>query len=373
MRILIFSWRDIAHPRSGGAEIVTDELARRWVKLGHPVTLLSAAFPGSRNTETIHGVNVVRPGAFHRYSPIQYLDFLYRTIRYYRAHLAGRFDLVIDQVHGLPFWTLFWVKEPVVVFPLEVAGPIWRYEIPWPFHLVGQLLEHFYFWLYRSIPAITISPSVKKELTAHGLRQVSVIPLGNTIKPFRNLSKKSQYPTIINLGRLVPMKRIEQTLAAFALVLKQAPQARLTIVGRGRPAYVRRLKQTARRLKIARSVSWRGYVSPKNKTALLRNAWLLVSTSLKEGWGLVVLEANACGTPAIVYRVPGLIDSVQDNRTGIICRENTPEFLASKIIKVLSNKSLRIRLSQNALTYSRQFDWNKSAKEALEIIRIITN
>ena len=265
MKILIFSWRDIRHPKSGGAETVTHELARRWVNLGHKVTLLSARFPGSRNSQITDGVKIIRCADFYRYSSLQYLIFLFKTIRYYRQCLSGKYDLVIDQVHGLPFFTVFYVKEKVILFPLEVAGKIWQYEIPFPFNLIGQLLEYAYFRLYSRFPAITISESVKKELMTNGLKQVKIIPLGNSIKTLNNISKKNKYPTIISLGRIVPMKRLENTIKAFALVLKQYPASKLYIVGQGKQSYIQQLKQFAASLHIGLSIIWCGYVSEKIK------------------------------------------------------------------------------------------------------------
>ena len=100
-------------------------------------------------------------------------------------------------------------------------------------------------------------------------------------------------------------------------------------------------------------------------------AWLLVSTSVKEGWGLVAIEANACGTPVVCYQISGLKDSVINNQTGLIVQKNNPDFLTKTALQLIKDKNFRIKLSKQALQYSRQFSWNKSAKKALQILKEI--
>ena len=86
-------------------------------------------------------------------------------------------------------------------------------------------------------------------------------------------------------------------------------------------------------------------------------------TSVREGWGLVVIEANAMGTPAVVYDVHGLRDSVVDGDTGLVCFENTPSGLAEKIRVLVTYRALRDRLAHGALERSRCFTWEQNAAE----------
>lgn len=375
MRILIFSWRDIKNPKSGGAEIVTHELAKRWVRWGHSVTLVSASFPGAKREEVVEGIQIIRPAKFYKINLLAfwgYLKYLFSTAFFYQKTLRGKFDLVIDQVHGLPLFTLLFVSEKKVAFPLEVAKEIWFAEIPFPLALAGFFLEQAYLRLYRNLPFITISDSTKRDLKRAGVKNVSLIPLGLTSASLNRLPQKEKNPTIINLGRLTPMKRIEETIQAFSLITSEFPKAQLRIVGRGSLKYEKKLKDLATKLKIAKKVAFLGFVSEERKQELLKRAWALVSTSLREGFGLVVIEAGASGTPAIVYNVPGLCDSVRDKKTGLVCEKNTPENLAQNIKKLILDQSLREKLSQNALELSRKFNWDKSAKKTLQILNKIS-
>jgi glycosyltransferase involved in cell wall biosynthesis len=91
---------------------------------------------------------------------------------------------------------------------------------------------------------------------------------------------------------------------------------------------------------------------------------------MKEGWGITIIEANACGTPCIAYDVPGLRDSIVDGKTGILIKEDgNVEKLAEAMISVLKNEKLRETFSDNALKWSRTFSWDKSAEKFEEVIK----
>jgi glycosyltransferase involved in cell wall biosynthesis len=373
MKILIFSWRDIKNPQAGGAEVLTHEITKRWANQGHQVSLVASQFAKSKSRETVDGVTIFRPARFDRYSPFLYLTFLLKTTLFYRKNLKGQHDIIIDQVHGLPMLTPLYVREKVILFPLEVARDIWRYEIPFPFWPIGWLLESVYLRYFRNRPFWAISPSTIKDLKARGIKRITLITPGLDFPPLESIPVKSKNPLIVSLGRLTPMKRIEQTLMAFALVLKKAPRAKLVIIGRGKAQYLKKLQKRTQDLKIQSNVKFTGFVSDKERKKWLSQAWVLVSTSLREGWGLIVIEAAACGTPSVVYRVPGLIDSVKNNQTGVICRQNSPEILANNLLRLFSDSKKRRALSSKALIHSRRFDWEKTAQDCLAALKKTTN
>lgn len=371
MRILLFSWRDIKHPLSGGAEVLTYQIAKRWVRQGHIVSLVSARFTGALETEVISGVTIYRPAEFFARSPREYLSFLYQTAKFYRRELAGNYDVIIDQVHGLPFFTPLYAKEKLILFPLEVARNIWFYEFPFTVALIGSLLELLYIKLFSRLPFMTISTSTASELKKLGVKQVFTITPGLNFKPLAKIPPKSRFPLLVSLGRLTKMKRVSDTLQAFRLLHKSFPLIKLVIIGRGKKEYSAGLKKLCRDMAIDDRVSFVGYISEKKKRAFLQKAWVLVSSSLKEGWGLNVIEAAACGTPAVAYKVPGLVDSIKNRQTGLLCNKNNEVHLAKNIRKLLINPRLRRQYAKNALVYSHNFDWDKTANQELEILEKI--
>jgi len=270
MKILIFSWRDIKHPSWGGAEILTMELAKRWIKQGSRVTIVSSKFPGAESSEKIRGVKIFRPAILPSFSPPQYIKYLLKTYRFYRHHLAGKYDLVLDQVHGLPFFTPFFAKEKTILFPLEVAQKIWFYEIPFPSSITGYLAELFYITLFRHVPFLTISSSTAKDLIKLGAKKVMTITPGINFSPLPHFPHKSKTPLLVNLGRITEMKRITDTLQAFRLLHKEMPLIKLVIIGQGKDPYLQRLKNLCCQMAIEDRVNFTGYVSEKEK----KNFWL---------------------------------------------------------------------------------------------------
>lgn len=368
MKILIFNWRDIKNPQSGGAEILTHEMAKRWVKWGHQVTQFSASFPGGKSEEVIDGVEIIRRGSPDVRSlsvPVHLAGFWF-----YQKYFKGKFDVVIDEIHGLPFFTPLYVKEKKVALICEVAREIWDYMFPFPWSWIGRLIEKFYFKIYQTIPFLTISPSTKKDLLRSGIAkvQIKVLPVGVSLVPIPNNIKKEKVPTLIFVGRLSQMKGIEDGIKAFGLIQKRFPQAQLWVVGIGEKWYENELKKYVKKLKVDKNVSFFGFLSEKEKLTLMKRAHVLIHPSIREGWGLVVIEANAMGTPTVVYNVPGLRDSTKNGVTGLICTKNTPEDLAKNVIKLLENKSLYKTLQKNAHQWSKNFTWDKTAKEGLRFL-----
>lgn len=94
--------------------------------------------------------------------------------------------------------------------------------------------------------------------------------------------------------------------------------------------------------------------------------------AVNEGWGINVIEANACGTPAIAYDVPGLRDAIRDGETGLLVPYGKVEALVQASIKVLNDMSLRERLSSNALKWAANFSWDKSTQDFTAVIEKAT-
>ena len=132
--ILILSWRDPKHPNAGGAEQVTLEHAKAWIGKGHRVSWFASFFEKAKETEEISGVNIIRKGK-------QFADVQVRAFFWYVFGKHPEFDLVIDQFHGIPFFTPFYVKTKILAFIHEVAGDVWMLNPwPWPFNkIVGYL------------------------------------------------------------------------------------------------------------------------------------------------------------------------------------------------------------------------------------------
>lgn len=364
MKILIFNWRDIKNPKAGGAEVVTHECAKRWVKEGdHEVILFTAEFPGCRKTEEIDEVKVIRAG--RQYS------VHWHAFRRYRKTFKGKYDLVIDEINTIPFFTPLYAHEPVIGLIHQLCREIWWYETKFPLNALGYVSELLYLRLYRRVPMITVSESTKQDLLRLGFNEKSIhmIPEGIDFKPRNSGSEKESVPTLIYVGRLIKSKRVHHVIEAFKLVTQQVSNAQLWLVGSGDgTAYEGSLRRMVKTDGLNGRVKFWGRVSGDRKRALMGKAHALLAASVREGWGLIVIEANAMGTPAIGYNISGLRDSIRHEETGLLTSVNTPSALAEQVTSFLNDGNLQNKLCQNALAYARNFHWDRSAKAFMDVI-----
>ncbi|MDD4409354.1 MAG: glycosyltransferase family 4 protein [Candidatus Pacebacteria bacterium] len=365
MKILWFTWKDKKSPLAGGAEVVNEELAKRLVLDGNEVIFLVAGYEGCPKEEIIDGYRVIRLG--NRYT------VYWEAFRYYAENLKGWADLVIDEMNTIPFFTKFYVKEKRVMFIHQLCREIWFYQMFFPLSLIGYIIEPIYLWMLNSEKVITVSESTKKDLIRYGFREenVRIISEGIDIEPVPDLKDvvKSDKFTILSLGSVRSMKRTLEIVKAFEMAKKRLPCLKLIVAGDTESDYGKKVLRHIDDSEYRSDISCLGRVDRKKKMELMQRSHLICVTSVKEGWGLIVTEANSQGTPAIVYDVDGLRDSVRNGETGIVCKENSPECLAESVISMLRDKESYAKLRQKAWETSREITFERSYKEFLMIIK----
>jgi glycosyltransferase involved in cell wall biosynthesis len=363
-KILWFSWKDKKNPRAGGAEIVNEELAKRLVSDGFEVKFIVAGFEGCKKKEIINGYEVIRVGNLW--------TVYFEAFRYYKNNLQGWADLVIDEVNTIPFFSKFYVKEKNLLLFYQLCREIWFYQMFFPLNWIGYILEPLYLRLINDRKVITISNSTKNDLLKYGFKadNIEIISVGTEIEPLENLDTiiKFDNPTILSLGAIRAMKRTKDILQAFNLAKKSIPNLQLIVAGDSNNPYGQRFLQELEKSDYKQDIQYLGKVSIDKKIELMQKTHLILVTSLKEGWGLIVTEANSQGTPAIVYNVDGLRDSVIDSRTGLICNTNTPQTLAKNITKLFSDQTLYDKLRQESYILSKSINFEQSYKDFKSII-----
>lgn len=360
--ILILNWRDIKNPSAGGAEILTHEMAKLWVEWGNSVTQISAKFKGSAESETIDGVKIIRMGSWWT---VHILAFFY-----YIMNLQDRVDVIIDEVHGIPFFSKLYASSKTILFACEVANQLFFRVFPYPIALVGRILEEIYFAIYKNSRVLAISPSTKEDLVKHGFpkKNITVLPMGLTVPGNIKKLPKEKKPTIIYLSRINKQKGIEDTVEAFSIIHKELPQSCLWVVGSGDTDYVRTIKNKVRKLGLSKFVRFFGFVDEIKKFELLSRAHIFIFPSIHEGWGLVIVEAAVCGTPTVVYDVAGVRDVVEKGKQGIMVEKNRPDFLAEAITKVLKDDKLYRRWLLKIKPFENYIGWEKTARQGLLVI-----
>ena len=363
MKILIFNWRDLRHTWAGGGEIYVFEQAKRWVKMGHEVTVFCGQDIEKNlpSFEIIDGIKTYRKGG-------RYSLYLW-AVWYYFTRFRGNVDVVIDVENGIPFFTPLFCRTPKICFVYHVHGNQFFYEFTAPLNHIGFAIEKFIFpLLYRHLPIIAISETTKKQLIDIGFKKnnITVVYCGmnGSHSESKKTIKKFSNPTILYLGRIKKYKRVDLLVNIFQKIVEKVPKAHLIIAGWGTEAA--NLADLIMKNPLRKKISLAGPVSDKDKKILLSKSWIFVNPSIGEGWSMAVIEANLHGTPAISFDVPGLTESIQLGKTGLLAKNE--EDLVKKICEILKDNSLRERLSANATLWANGFNWDRSARESLSIL-----
>jgi glycosyltransferase involved in cell wall biosynthesis len=341
----------------GGAEVFTHEVLKRWAAAGHKVTLFTAKFRGSRQNEVDDGVNIVRSGGTY--------SVYWDARKYYRRYFSKEeYNVVIDEINTVPFLTSKFVRrgEKIVALIHQLAREYWFYETPFPASYFGYyVLEKRWLKNYRNIPTVTVSESSRRDLADLGFEKVFVVGEGLNFEPLEKLGEKTDFPVIVFAGRLKKAKRPDNAVEAFRMIRQRVPNAELWIIGDG---YLReKLMRNA-----PEGVKFFDSFSNKERRGLIKKSWVLINPSVREGFGLNVIEANALGVPSVAYDVGGLRDAIVDGKTGLLAIPGNTEDLANAIIRILADADLRNRLSEEALVRARNFNWDKVADEFMKII-----
>jgi glycosyltransferase involved in cell wall biosynthesis len=345
MRVLILNRRDIANPASGGAEIYTHEIARGLTeKYGCRVVVFASRFKGSAADEMIDGVRYVRKG---NEVTVHLWGF------FYAAGNRKRFDRIVDEFNGIGFFTFLLPNSILLIH--QLYREFWTTELglpgKLPFYLEPVILK-----MYRNKNAITVSESTKEDLNHLGFRNVDVVMNAVRRIPTDVSIKKNDEPTLVFLGRLKSTKRPEDAVEIFRRVKQKIPAAKLWMIGRGPEED--RLKSMTKGLT---GVTFWGWADNEKKMSLLNQAHVLLVPSVREGFGINVIEAASVGTPAIGYNVRGLRDSIRHGETGYLT--GSVEEAASRTIDLLRDKALYEKMSDNCLYYSKDFNWDRRVDE----------
>ncbi len=362
MNILILNWRDLKHPLAGGAEVSLARHAQYWQSRGEKVTWFSSYFKGAKKEEVVDGIRYIRRGT-------HYTVFLHFFLYYVKNKFPT--DTVVDCFHFVPFFTPLFIKNKKIVALIhEVAGEVWFENLFPPFALIGYLLEPFFIRLYRRSIFITVSDSTKKDLEKIGIKKKRISLIHNGVSPFRVRGKimKEKLPTLVFLGRLSKDKGIEDALLMVELLKREHNDLQLWIIGKfENKKYEKRIKRLLDDFKVKKHCTLYGYVNEEMKGKLLKKAWLLIHPSVREGWGLNVIEANSVGTPAIGYNVQGLRDSIINGKTGLLVEPDAIS-LANGVEDLLLNKERLAKLSKNSIEWSKKFSWDVAVKESYKIV-----
>jgi glycosyltransferase involved in cell wall biosynthesis len=364
MHLVAVNWRDIRNPEAGGAELHLHEILSRMVARGHEATLFATGFSGGEPELTVDGVRIIRRGAWW-------------NANFVLARAAGQFlrdhpaNLVIEDINKIPFFMPKFTGVPVMpVIPHLFGTTVFRETNPL-FASYVYLWERFIPSVYRSSRFAVISPSTRDDLVARGIPadRIDVVLCGLDHARWRLLPEvaKAAVPTIVHLGRARKYKAIDVVIRAFAVVRRTLPDARLVIIGGGPelPA----LQELARKLELESSVTFAGHMPAEAIVRELNACHVVLNASPKEGWGLTVVEANACGVPVVGSDRPGLRDSIHDGETGFLVPFGDADAMAARTLELLRDGAGYARMRDAALRWAASLTWERCADEMEVLFR----
>jgi glycosyltransferase involved in cell wall biosynthesis len=356
MNILVANWQDRLNPHAGGAEVHLFEIFSRLAARGHQVRLVCSGWDAAPSRAWLDGVEVHRVGGRSSFALLGRRAVL-------RAARERRPDVLVEDINKLPLFLASATDVPFCAIVPHLFGVTAFEEAAWPVAAVVWTAERPLPWAYRRAAFHAISESTRDDLVARGVEpgRVRVIHPGVDASHYAPdpEGRRTAAPSFLYVGRLKRYKGIGLAIRALAQTRRQRPDLRLDIAGTG--DHRLELERLAASLDVADAVTFHGFVSESAKLALLRATWGNLFPSPKEGWGITVVEAAACGTPSLASDSPGLRDSVRTGETGFLVPHGDVNALATRMLDLANNPALVERLGRAARAFAEGLTWDRTA------------
>jgi glycosyltransferase involved in cell wall biosynthesis len=362
VKILAVNWRDMKNPDAGGAEVHLHEILKGLVAKGHSATLVASNFAGGSEEDSQNGIRVIRRG--------KWFNANFVIPMFLRSHLKrNSYDLIVEDINKIPFFTPAFTRTKVIaVIPHLFGATVFRETNP-------LLASYVYFWealipfVYQSCRFVSISPSTKDDLIGRGMRKdrIDVVLCGLDNSTYRRLDacERFETPTLVHFGRIRKYKSVDTVIRVLALLKQKLPEARLVIIGDG-PEKTN-LEDLTKKLGLTGSVEFSGVLSTQRLVETLNKSHVFINASPKEGWGLTVVEANACGVPVLASNRPGLKDSLRDGETGFLVEYGDVQAFAERAYQLLTDEDLWRRMSGAGILAAQSLTWERTVEEMEQI------
>jgi glycosyltransferase involved in cell wall biosynthesis len=349
--VLFVNWRDTAHPEGGGSERYVERMAEGLARRGYRVTVQCAAHRNGPADEVVNGVRFRRRGG-------RWGVYLWAML----AVLQLRPDVVVDVQAGLPFFSRLVARCPVLVLVHHVHREQWCAVLGPVLGRIGWLIEsRIAPLLYRNCRYLTVSDETRRELAGLGVAtsRTTVVRNGLDEPPAVN-AERDRDPTLVVVGRVVPHKRVEHAVDVVARLAQRWPKLRLEVVGHG--WWLDNLRQHVELRDLGDRVTLHGFVDEQDKHEILARSWVHLCPSVKEGWGIVIMEAAAHGVPSVAYRrAGGVAESIVDDETGLLADDF--EDLVRHVDRLLADDGERVAMGDAGRDRAGTFAWERSVGE----------
>jgi glycosyltransferase involved in cell wall biosynthesis len=369
--VLLLNWRDTGHPEGGGSEVYVEQVAAELAARGYRTTMFCAMHTDAPAREDRgSGITILRRGS--RYTVYMRAALTYISGAFGFGVLSrrrlGRPDAIVDVGNGIPFLSRLYSRKPVLVLVHHV------HREQWPVVMDSKWMARLGWWIesrlavrvYRGCRYVTVSGASRRELSTLGVDpgRISIVHNGTPVLPEVATSRDAT-PSLLVLGRLVPHKRVEIGLRALARLLPDFPGLRLNVVGSG--WWETHLRDYARELGVAEHVNFAGFVTQEDKQRYLGQAWVALTPSLKEGWGLTIVEAAARGTPTVAFAAAGgVAEALVDGQTGLLAVDE--DHFIKLVHELLGDAERREAMGQAARAHAGSFTWQAAGDEFAGLI-----
>jgi len=366
---------DMIYPYTiGGAEVRNYSLAKRLAEQGHEVhiygvKLWKGPVTIKRDGIFIHGVcTYIQKYNFKGnrliFEPIKFSYCLFKHL------VKEKFDII--DCSAFPYFPAFSCKlysiiknTPLIITWHEVWMDYWYEYFGWK-GVFGIVIEKIVSKITKNI--ISVSNRTRDNLIKLGINKEHISTVYNwvDIKEIQKIKKSKEKSEIIYAGRLMKHKNIDVLIKSIYLAKKEFPDLNAVIIGKG-PEKAK-LKALTKSLGLEKNIRFMDFMLKEEVYGFMKSSKLFVLPSVLEGFGIIVIEANACGLPVITVKHErnASADLIRDYDNGFVCKLSEVH-IAEKMIMLLKNKKLRKYMSKNSVKHVKGYDI-KNAVANLESI-----
>ncbi len=356
----------------GGAEKRIYELGKRLADNGNEVHIFGIKWWDGANIIKNEGMvlhGVCGPIELYVNGRRSFYEAIYFSIRLLPHLIKGSFD-VID-VSVFPYFSCFTVKIvsiykriPMVTTWHEVWGDYW-YEYLGKIGSVGKFIERLVFRM--SNHSIAVSNHTKTSLESLGTdhHNIYIVTNGIDLKTINQIKPSIYTCDIIFIGRIIKEKNLDIVIESVDNIKKYLPDIQCHIIGGGPEE--KKLKDQVCDLGLQDNIKFFGFLDYIDVIAMLKSAKVLVLPSTREGFGIVIIEAFACGVPVVTVRSPrNAANELVNKDAGFVVDLNARE-IGDSIYKVISDDRLHKKMSVSAISLTQEYDWDKKTIQLFNI------
>jgi glycosyltransferase involved in cell wall biosynthesis len=379
MRIGFFT--DTYFPINFGTEIAIDTFRKKLEELGEEVFIFAPRFPGHKDVSE----------KIFRFPSIKVQKSPEARLLFFGPRAVSRIaSLKLDICHSHTPFTAGWLAKAAA---RRLAVPaINQYHILYPEYAktwlwknnriaAKAMTSYTRFFLNKHAAVIAPSPKIKKLLESYGVkRPIRVLPTGLDLQKFKSAEKDSAWAekrgigpedeVLIYVGRQTAEKNVLFLAEAFGLVAAKKPRAKLMLVGEGplKPE----IEKIAQKKNFGDRLIFTGRIPREETMQAYLASKIFLFASKTDTQGLVIMEAAALGLPVVALKDEAYVGMLENNQNGYTVFEEKPEAFAGAILKILDDRELWRKFSDNSKKIAENFSDINQAKKLLEIYRQIS-